>query len=102
MLRHIIPFKAKAWLDLTQRKDAGQHIDSKDIKKHKNDIFRLSLLLSANQHQKLPKEIEEDMKSFLEKMKTEEIHLKQLGIHMFDKSSILSLISQIYEIKDPC
>ena len=29
---HIIPFKAKAWLDLTERKANGEHVDSRDIK----------------------------------------------------------------------
>ncbi|WP_195599772.1 hypothetical protein [Longibaculum muris] len=36
---HIIPFKAKAWLDLTERKANGEHVDSRDIKKHKNDVL---------------------------------------------------------------
>lgn len=38
---HIIPFKAKAWLDLTERKANGEHVDSRDIKKHKNDVLEL-------------------------------------------------------------
>ncbi len=38
---HLIPLKARAWLDLTRRKEQGDAIDSKDIKKHKNDVFRL-------------------------------------------------------------
>ena len=36
---YLIPFKAKAWTDLTDRRAAGEHIDSKKIKKHKNDVF---------------------------------------------------------------
>ena len=31
----LIPFKAKAWLDLSSRKDNGERIDSKNIRKHK-------------------------------------------------------------------
>lgn len=31
---YLIPFKAKAWMDLTDRKEAGEHVDSKNIKKH--------------------------------------------------------------------
>lgn len=38
----LVVFKIKAWLDLTSRKTAGETIDSNDIKKHKNDIFRLA------------------------------------------------------------
>jgi hypothetical protein len=37
----LIPLKAKAWLDLTQRKQLGESVDSKNIKKHRTDIFRL-------------------------------------------------------------
>lgn len=31
--------------DLTDRKAAGEHVDSKNIKKHKNDVFRLTELI---------------------------------------------------------
>ena len=44
----LIPFKAKAWLDLKERKLNGEQVDSKNIKKHKNDVFRLALLITAN------------------------------------------------------
>ena len=42
---YLIPFKAKAWMDLTNRKAAGEHVDNKNIKKHKNDVFRLTELI---------------------------------------------------------
>lgn len=38
---YLIPFKAKAWLDLTRRKIEGKPMDEKDIKKHKNDIVSI-------------------------------------------------------------
>ncbi len=38
---HIIPFKMFAWLDLKRRKQSGEHVNEKDLKKHKNDVFRL-------------------------------------------------------------
>ena len=44
----LIPFKAKAWLDLKERKLNGEQVDSKNIKKHKNDVFRLAQLITAN------------------------------------------------------
>ena len=36
ILRHswLIPFKAKAWLDLNARSRRGEHVDSRDLKKH--------------------------------------------------------------------
>ena len=44
----LIPLKAKAWLDLIERKTLGGTIDSKDIRKHRNDVFRLFQLLPGN------------------------------------------------------
>ena len=62
---HLIPFKAKAWLDLTERKSQGHPIQSGDIRKHKNDVLRLSMLLTANIVITLPYGIETDMRKFL-------------------------------------
>ena len=71
----LIPFKAKAWLDLKERKARGEHIDSKNIKKHKNDLFRLAQLMTSDTNQPLGAEIAEDMKRFLSEMESEEIDL---------------------------
>lgn len=38
---HIIPFKMFAWLDLKRRKEQGEHVNERDLKKHKYDVFRL-------------------------------------------------------------
>lgn len=38
----LIPFKAKAWLDLSERDRRGEHVDSRDLKKHRNDIIRMA------------------------------------------------------------
>ena len=47
---YLIPFKAKAWMDLTDRKAAGEHVDSKNIKKH-NSILRTH---SSNRYRRYP------------------------------------------------
>jgi len=62
---HLIPFKAKAWLDLTERKAQGHPVQSGDIRKHKNDVLRLSMLLSANLVVTLPDGLVTDMHKFL-------------------------------------
>lgn len=36
---YLIPFKAKAWLELSERKASGEHVDSKNIRKHKYECF---------------------------------------------------------------
>jgi hypothetical protein len=34
----LIPFKAKAWLDLNEKLEHGERVDSRDIKKHRVTI----------------------------------------------------------------
>lgn len=43
----LIPLKMRAWLDLTRRVAEGERIDAEDIRKHRNDLFRLALYLPA-------------------------------------------------------
>ena len=62
---HLIPLKAKAWLDLTERKARGEQVDSKNIRKHKNDIIRLSTMMSPDKRIVLPEAIASDMMRFL-------------------------------------
>lgn len=45
----LIPFKAKAWLDLSARRAGGQAVDEKSVKKHRNDVCRLATLLAGGE-----------------------------------------------------
>jgi hypothetical protein len=44
----LIPLKASAWLDLGERQAKGEPIDTKNIRKHANDVLRLSQLLAPD------------------------------------------------------
>ena len=92
----LIPFKAKAWLDLNERKAVGEHVDSKNISKHKNDVFRLAQLLTADTRQSITPEIAEDMKSFLTAMKSEDVDLKSISVRGTDKKTIMSMMYRCY------
>jgi hypothetical protein len=61
----LIPLKARAWLDLTQRREAGENVKGDDIKKHRNDVFRLYLSLAPNDRFALPEQLGADLKVFL-------------------------------------
>ncbi len=92
---YLIPFKAKAWIDLTDRKSAGENIDSKNIRKHKNDIFRLSVLLGQNTKINVASEIYKDIHTFLKAMKQENVDTKQLGLTR-TKDDILKILINTY------
>jgi len=95
----LIPFKAKAWLDLSERKEKGESVDSKNIKKHKNDVFRLAQLITADTRQMLKADIKEEMKIFLDAMKKENIDMKSLGLRGRSKEEILVLLLHCYSIE---
>lgn len=69
----LIPLKAKAWLDLSGRKRAGEKIDSDDIKKHLRDVLRLVSILPDDFQYELPESIRQDMGKFLDQAKDESI-----------------------------
>lgn len=95
---YLIPFKAKAWLDLKQRRAQGEQVDSRNIRKHKNDVFRLSELLDQKMEplDKVSDAIKADMQEFINCMVDEEVNLKQLDIRDKSKEQILDELRQIY------
>lgn len=62
----IIPFKARAWLDLSREREAGGKVDEKNIKKHRNDLARLLQLLSPEASYELPDAVARDMRAFVD------------------------------------
>jgi len=78
---HLIPFKAKAWLDLTERKAQGHPVQSGDIRKHKNDVQRLVLLLSPNHVITLPDSITADMRRFLAEVEDSEKYSRVASVY---------------------
>ena len=93
----LVLFKIKAWLDLSNRKLQGENIDSSDIKKHKNDIFRLSTLILGTETLLLPEEVKSDVVDFCKKMKTETVDLKNLNIKT-TKDSIIQRYKTIFDV----
>ena len=95
---YMIPFKAKAWIDLSDRKAAGEQVDSKNIRKHKNDVFRLTELLDQNQQALsfMPDTVKNDMLEFIERMASEDVDLKQIGIRNKTKQMILEQLRTVY------
>ncbi|MDO4337891.1 MAG: hypothetical protein Q4C91_07360 [Eubacteriales bacterium] len=93
---YLIPFKAKAWMDLTERKASGEHIDSKNIKKHKNDVFRLTELIDPMVKVVAPRRVYVDIQEFVDRMKDEPIDIKKLGIIGRTKDQILQEVGELY------
>jgi len=81
----LLVLKAKAWMDLKQRKCNGEHVDSKDISKHKNDILRLTDILYDGMVLELSPTIANEMKLFLRQISEEPIDVKNLHLQSKEK-----------------
>ncbi len=92
----LISLKMKAFLDMTERKKAGDKIDSKDIKKHRNDVFRLYQLLESGMTADVPVSIYNDIILFLELMKNQDIDLKQLGLGQASYPDVIEALKETY------
>ena len=64
----------------TQKKQAGKKIDSADVRKHKNDVFRLWVLLTQESRIALPASVRTDLKEFIAQMHIEPSDLTAFGI----------------------
>lgn len=93
----LIPFKAKAFLDLTKRRDEGDEtVKGDDIKKHRNDVFRLSQLLPGNAKIQVSEPLREDMRQFLGVMAAEEgLDPKQLKVPM-TREEVITFLGAAY------
>ena len=89
----IIPFKAKAWLDLSARPD----VVSSDIKKHRNDIIRIVSEMVLEKCV-LSDEIRADMEAFIEEFDVTEAELKSLRIRGTKPEIIKETLKSIYLI----
>ena len=78
----LIPLKAKAWMDLVDRKEKGETIKSGDIKKHKNDVARLCQVLSAERTIDLPLTIKNDMIEFMKRYRESGIQPLDFKVNM--------------------
>lgn len=99
----LIPMKVRAYLDLKIRKENGENIDSKNIKKHKNDIIRLSFLLTENDMIELPDVIHNDIKQFIQHITNDKPNIKSIaetmGVPVLSIDKIVSNLREIYNLE---
>lgn len=94
----LIPFKAKAYLDLTKRKGDGERISDKQINKHRNDVFRLAQLLPANLRVDISEPIRDDFQEFLDAVRDDEAFDPRSFDVPFTRTDGIALLESVYAI----
>ncbi|MCB5287960.1 MAG: hypothetical protein LHW64_09170 [Candidatus Cloacimonetes bacterium] len=95
-IEYILLFKIRAWLDLSKRKQSGEAVDTKDVNKHKNDIFRLLVNVSLANRVHLNPEIRADLDEFLLLIKSEKVDIKNLGIKSINFETLMERMKNLY------
>ena len=93
---YLILFKARAYLDLRNRKEKGENIDSRDVKKHKNDILRISMEFLLQPIRQLPQTVHADMKEFIEGLEEEPFDTNLLKEYRLENSELIEKLYNIY------
>ena len=82
-------------MDLCRRKNEGEHVNSADIKKHKNDVFRLMNIINPDEIISTPKTVKDDVRQFIERMPKERINMKNIGLDM-ELEEALHILENMY------
>lgn len=95
---HLIPFKMYAWINLLDRKNAGEHVNERDLKKHKYDVFRLLQIVTAGIRVESEGLVAESIHRYIAEISAvdeSELRIQQMGMP-FDKDKGVELLKDIY------
>lgn len=91
----LILFKAKAWLDLRDRNEKGEHISQGEINKHRNDIARIAAEMILDECATAG-EVREDITRFLEETDINDSLVHDLKLYGVKASEIKDRLRTIY------
>lgn len=93
---YLVLFKAKACLDLKERKERGEKIDSSNIKKHKNDILRIVVEMVLERPERLPVSITNDLEQFLQLLQDSPFDANLLRGYGLKSEEVMNRMVEIY------
>ena len=99
----LIGLKAKAFLDYKTRKENGEKIDEKQLRKHKMDIFRLLLLLTPEDNFSIAESIKSDIANFVEVVKDDlpdKQIFKEMGAGNVDVKELFGLLIGAFNLAE--
>jgi hypothetical protein len=96
----LICLKAKAYLDLAERKEQGEDLDTKKVTKHRSDVLRLTAVIDPATKVELRGSMRADMEQFIAKVKAEDPPtkdiLKSVGVSVVALAELLNILGRIF------
>ena len=93
----LILLKIIAYFDLLKRKIEGRKIDSRDIKKHKNDVYRISQILIPGKQTVLSEDKKEIIRRFIKDIPKDNQVIKDLKISI-DENDIVKILKTVFRL----
>ena len=93
---YLILFKSKAFLDLKQRKDRGETVDSKNISKHKKDILRIAAELVLESIGDLPEAVETDIRAFIDLLAQDPFDSNSLKAYGLRNDEVVEVLHRVF------
>lgn len=102
-IESLICLKSKAFIDLTEKVQAREHVDKRNILKHKKDIFRLAAMLAPDSSYHVPHRLQEDVGRFCQLAEQElpnDDFFKAAGLPGLNAEELLQLIKTSFTDHD--
>lgn len=97
----LICLKAKAFSDLLKRRENGEKIDEKKIRKHKGDVFRLLSIINPENIYDIPDILKADLQSFVAIVKNDlpgDALFKEMGVPNADARTLLNQLMKNFNL----
>jgi hypothetical protein len=95
----LIPLKAVAWHDLSAKRAKGEQVDWADIKKHRNDVLRLTQLLTPDTRVELPPRCGVALRALLDDIAVDPaVNPKQLNIPYTTTPQLLARVTSSFQL----
>lgn len=95
----LIPLKAHAFKNLSDQKAQGGTVDSKQINKHRNDIYRLFAVMDRGQVTTLPDGVRQHLEEALDLMADTSIELKPFALSRMKVPEAIAELKRLYGIQ---
>ncbi len=94
----LICLKAKAYTEMLDRRARGEQIDSRDIEKHKKDVFRLIAMLPQDSRFTLSEKLKNDMRDFYQRIGKlpDSVFFKNAGLRGLNAQRLLDLFNMAF------
>lgn len=97
----LICLKAKAFLEITDRIEKGGKEDTKQLRKHKADVFRLAVMLTEAEVFELPESIKQHLQEFADavaKNLPDKAIFREMGLGNIDAEKVFNQIVMSFKL----